>query len=248
MKKYFTVLLLLLYCISAFPAPLVWQILAPGLEYAHLTTFSNFENKGFYIFRFDLQHYQLQLAFTQTPQQTASVADLVRANHAVIGINGGFFTPDLKPLGLRIDQGKIKSPLRNTAWWGIFFTRGEQAFIVAPRAFKADKNINFAVQSGPRLIINGRIPSLKPGVANRTALGITRDNKIILLVTSHFPLTTDELAAFMQASEAQGGLACVNALNLDGGSSTQLYATLNDFTLNIPSFAQVTDAVLVVPR
>jgi exopolysaccharide biosynthesis protein len=46
----------------------------------------------------------------------------------------------------------------------------------------------------------------------------------------------------------EGGLGCMNALNLDGGSSTQLYAKTQDFSLSIPSFSAVTDAVVVVPK
>ena len=235
-------------CVNAFAASLQWQTLAPGLEYTKVNTFAGIGNKGIHAFRFDLQRYQLQLAFTQQQNRLTNIIELMNTNHAIIGVNGGFFTPDLKPLGLRIAEGQIKSPLKNTAWWGVFFTKGAQAAIVSPNSFKASKKINFAVQSGPRLIVNGQITNLKPGMANRTALGITRDNKIVLLVSNGFPLSTQELAKIMQAPENQGGLNCFNALNLDGGSSTQLYARINKFSLSVPSFAMVTDAVLVIPK
>lgn len=227
--------------------PLQWEPIAPGLEYAKINAFG-LGSRGIHAFRFDLKNYQLQLVYTKQQNRLIDIASLVHANRAIIGVNGGFFTPDLKPLGLRINQGKITSPIKNTTWWGIFFTRELQAYIVAANQFKPSKDINFAVQSGPRLIVNGQIPSLKPGVANRTALGITRDNKIILLATANFPLSTLELAKIMKAPTDQGGLNCDNVLNLDGGSSTQLYARLNNFSLSVPSFAMVTDAVLVIPK
>lgn len=234
--------------LTTFSSPLTWRTLAPGLEYTEINTFAGFGSRGLHVFRFDLQKYAMNLAFTQTENRITTVANLVTNHHAVIGINGGFFTPERKPLGLRIAQGQVKSPLKNTSWWGVFYTQGNQAFIVSPKNFQQNKKINFAVQSGPRLIVNGQITQLKPGADNRTALGITRNGKVILAVTSHFPLSTQELAQIMQAPEEKGGLNCANAINLDGGSSTQLYARINNFELNVPSLALVSDAVLVVPK
>lgn len=240
---------LLFGCCIANATPLQWQQLAPGLEYTNIAPASSLLGSGLHVFRFDLQNYKLQLAFNNPQaQQTSSVMQLVKSNAAVIGINGGFFTPDIKPLGLRISNGLLRNPLHNTSWWGIFFTRDDHAYIASPKAFHGDKNINFAVQSGPRLLVNGQIPALKPGMDDRSALGITQNGRIILLVSQNFPLSTTELAKIMQAPTDQGGLNCVDALNLDGGSSSQLYANVNQFSLNVPSFAIVSDAVLVVPK
>lgn len=245
-KKLFFVLFFL--CNSLFATPLQWQTLAPGLEYTDASVLSGFAGKGVHVFRLDLQKYRLQLALTHLDDSVSNIANLVELNNAVIGINGGFFSPDMQPLGLRIDAGKIKNPLKGTSWWGVFYTQNSQPFITSPKSFRNNKNINFAIQSGPRLIVDGKITSLKPGVANRTALGITADGKVILLATSHLPLALDELAQIMASPTDKGGLNCVDALNLDGGSSTQLYAKVNNFKLNVPSLALVSDAVLVVPK
>jgi uncharacterized protein YigE (DUF2233 family) len=105
------------------------------------------------------------------------------------------------------------------------------------------------VQSGPRLLVDGQIPKqLRPGVANRSALGIRRNGQVVILATQNISLSTLELAQIMQRSEPENGLACWQALNLDGGSSTQLYAKVNDFMLSIPSFMPVADVVVVMPR
>lgn len=242
------VLFLLFFCTFSFATPLQWETLAPGLEYTNTNLINSGVGKGVHAFRIDLQKYQLQLASTRNQGIVTTIANLVDLNKAVIGVNGGFFSPDLRPLGLRIDQGQIKNPMKATSWWGVFYTQDSQAYITSPKNFKNNKNINFAIQSGPRLIINGQIPNLKTAFSNRTALGITRDGKIILLVTGRFPLDMDELAHIMLASTDEGGLNCIDALNLDGGSSTQLYAKVNNFTLNVPSLALVADAVLVIPK
>jgi exopolysaccharide biosynthesis protein len=52
----------------------------------------------------------------------------------------------------------------------------------------------------------------------------------------------------MAKPETQGGLACLSALNLDGGSSSQLYASMDDFVIDIPGFSRVADAIVVRPR
>jgi exopolysaccharide biosynthesis protein len=76
------------------------------------------------------------------------------------------------------------------------------------------------------LIVNGKILStLKPGLDSRTAMAKT-----------------------MVASQIEGGLGCINALNLDGGSSTQLYAKYGNFNLKVAGYSAVTDAILVLPR
>ena len=249
MKRYGLLLIFLLLSNIASAVSLQWQQLAPGLEYTNISPTTSLLGAGLHVFRFDLQHYKLQLAFNNPDeQQVSTVMQLAKANAAVIGINGGFFTPDIKPLGLRISNGLVRNPLHNTSWLGIFFTRNDHAFIASPKTFHADKNINFAVQSGPRLLVNGQIPVLKSGMDDRSALGITRSGRIILLVSQNFPLSTTELAKIMQTPVDQGGLNCMDALNLDGGSSSQLYANVNQFSLNVPSFAIVSDAVLVVPK
>ena len=105
-------------------------------------------------------------------------------------------------------------------------------------------NINFAIQSGPRLLIKNVIPSLKPGIADRTAMGITKQGQVILLVTNNSAMTLSELARLLQSPP----LYCVDAINLDGGSSSQLYAHINSFQLNVRGFSNVSDAVIVKPH
>lgn len=93
----------------------------------------------------------------------------------------------------------------------------------------------------PRLLIRGNIPSLKAGVADRTALGITDEGKVIILVTTNAAMSTRQLAQIMRAPP----LSCSDAINLDGGSSSQLYAKIDSFQLNVHGFSNVSDAIIV---
>lgn len=245
----FLIFLLSSYPFSTAYTATSWQMLAPGLMYTELKPELDNSWGSIHAFKINLALYQLNLSFAQDyAEQTTTVRHLVSANNALIGVNGGFFTPGLQPIGLRINAGQLKKPLQQTSWWGIFYIAGEHARIVPPNGYHTPQAIDFAVQGGPRLVVNGNIPKLKPGFAERTALGITSQGEVIVLVTHHAPLTTLSLAKIMQRPPSENGLACYNALNLDGGSSSQLYAKIGKFELYIPGLNSITDAVLVSQR
>lgn len=92
--------------------------------------------------------------------------------------------------------------------------------------FGWQKDVYQAITTGPTLVRNGKV-WLWPwgegfrdrrvlGMARRSAIGLTWDNKIIL-VTVHTPVTLDKLANIMLR------FSCKAAANLDGGSSSALY-------------------------
>ncbi len=248
MKKILA-LLLLNMPLLAFPA-IQWQPLMPGLHYSLLQPDPLDKSAQIHVFKISLAKFRLNLvAATEQRQQSAYVADMGSFHDALIAVNGGFFTPELKPLGLRIKEGKTINPIRQTNWWGVFsVNKNNVAAITSKNAYRSSNNTVFAIQAGPRLIVNNAIPKLKEGEKERSALGITRNGDLILLVTQGYPISTTDLAFLMQKPEQQDGFACVNALNLDGGSSTQLYANIGHFKLNILSFRPVADAIIVKPR
>lgn len=228
--------------ISIFTYASDWEKLAPGIEYSDVSDNSIINIRHIHAFRIDLKNHKLQLSFAKNlHEEPAVVENYAEQNSALLAINGGFFDKAFHPLGLRISNNKQFNPIKYISWWGVFYISKNQAFISNARGFNKNQLIDFAVQSGPRLIIENKIPSLKPGYAERSALGITKSGKVIILVTQNNPLTTTDLAHLMQSKP----LNCVNALNLDGGSSTQLYAKINDFKLNILGFSEVSDAILV---
>jgi uncharacterized protein YigE (DUF2233 family) len=237
-------LLSILFWYSNIALALEWETLGPGLDYTTITPIAGLTSGKLNVFRADLKHFQLKLAYTQSYFSFVSnVEELVLQNHAVLGINGGFFGENLKPLGLRINQGKVLNTLKSTSWWGVFYIKGQFAFIDSLKNFRYQEDIDFAIQAGPRLIVDGEIPHLKPGIANRTAIGITRNGKIIIAATSNLSITTEDLAHILR-----NDLNCISALNLDGGNSTRMFAAINNFRLHVPSITPVSDVILLVPR
>lgn len=235
--KYFINLILLFCCITVQAGD--WRTLEDGLEYKRipLTDISRFSK--LHVFRLDLKNYKLEVA---TDNNKSFVSRLAKKHQALLAINGGFFSTEATPLGLRIQQGKQITPIRKISWWGIFYIKNNKPYIVGHKQFKKSSHIHFAVQAGPRLLINKKIPSLKDGLAERTALAIDNKNRVIIVASEHAPIDTEALAAILK------DLGAINALNLDGGSSTQLYADTKDLQLDIANFSKVTDAIIVLPR
>jgi len=108
----------------------------------------------------------------------------------------------------------------------------------AERDTEAWQAVTEAVGAGPRLLTDGRItvypeqegfhdPKILSNRGQRSAIGITRDGKLLLVTVSG--LTVRELA------EAMRQLGAVQAMNLDGGASSALYC--NGLTLTQPGRA-----------
>lgn len=218
-----------------------WQPLAPGVTYTTLTL-----NPGkLHAFKIDLAQNDLTLL---SPEKPSDVKTMTQKSHTLLTINGGFFSPTGKPLGLRMSDGKTLSPLKHTSWWGIFYIENSVPNLSNLSDFKSSDAIQFAVQAGPRLLINKTIPQLKMGTDNRTALGYNSDGNVIIVVSENAQLTTKQLAKLLRRSEKHGGLGCVYALNMDGGSSSQIYAHMGKFVLDIPNYRAIADGIAVIPK
>jgi uncharacterized protein YigE (DUF2233 family) len=219
-----------------------WQKLTAGIEYQDLKTGLLTPWSHIHVFRIDLEKNQLALVTAKTlALKNASADQFAEHSKALLSINGGFFDHEFNPLGLRINNKKLENPLKRISWWGIFYVKNNRPHISNVRHFNHDADIDFAVQSGPRLLVKGKIPSLKPGIADRSALGITAEKKIIILVSTNSAMSTNDLAQMLKSTP----LSCTDAINLDGGSSSQLFAHINSFHLNVHGFSNVSDAIIV---
>lgn len=223
-----------------------WETLAPGIEYRDLSPNPLIPWAHVHVFRIDLQKQRLDLVTaSDLSRPHASVEEMGIHSNASIAINGGFFDTEFHPLGLRVGHHHHYTPIKPISWWGVFYVIRKKPYLSKASQYNAKRrSVDFAIQSGPRLLIDGKSPKLKPGVAERTALGITRDNHVIILVTEHAPMSTENLADMMKSFP----LYCEQALNLDGGSSSQVYANVGALHLSTRGALGVSDAVIVKPR
>lgn len=222
-----------------------WKNIRPGFDYRYIsphlipTTASSI-----YGFRVDLKQYRLQLISARQLKMTSAFAnEYVDKTGALLAINGGFFSPQMKALGLRLQAGQVLNPMRGVSWWGVFYVNSaDNAAVMPMKSFKLTKDIQFAIQAGPRLLVNGQKLKLTPGLDLRSALCVDNQQRVIIAITNNLPMTTDQFADVLLK------FGCVDALNLDGGTSSQLYAHVDKLKLNIENYRPVADAVAVFPR
>ena len=208
--------------------PIVWKGLAPGAERGA----SGGEDPRLELFRFDLERFGAEVVvagerrpahariWLAGPRHTA--AEVLRGfGGAVVAVvNGGFFDDRGRSLGLRISHGDVAISLRPNVDWGIFYVAARRARIVHSREFVAVPGIEAAIQVGPRILIDGVVPRLKPQVARRTAIALDREGRALTLVVAGEPIDATELGSRLAA------LGFHSALLLDGGPSTQLSAQI----------------------
>lgn len=222
-----------------------WKPVAAGITYRDSTTTSLSPWSHIHTFKIDIRQNNINLVLAKDlHHELATATDFAEQGKAILAVNGGFFDNNNHPLGLRIQNSHSLSPIKPISWWGVFAIQNNKATLSSYRQFQGVRDASFAIQTGPRLLINGKIPALKPGRAERTAIGITAKGEVILLVTEYNPLTTTELAELLQKAP----LNCKQALNLDGGSSSQLYAKTDKLALSVHGFSQVSDGIIVTPK
>jgi uncharacterized protein YigE (DUF2233 family) len=149
----------------------------------------------------------------------------------VFAMNGGMYTPLHKPVGLFIDQGKEIQPINlkngnNNFCWkpnGVFaIDNTGKAQVTVSEKF-SNSNIRFATQSGPMVLINGKMHDgfeKSTSMYIRNAVGV-KSNGDVFFCISLKAVTFQQLAEFMLKN------GCVNALYFDGGVS-EMYCPHNN--------------------
>ncbi|WP_028978212.1 phosphodiester glycosidase family protein [Sporocytophaga myxococcoides] len=148
---------------------------------------------------------------------------LAEENHQklVFAMNGGMYQKDNSPQGLYIEDAKVISKLNTGSGNGNFhmkpngvfyITTNNKAYISQTSEFKS-KDIKYATQSGPMLVIDGTIhPVFQKGSQNlniRNGVGILPDGNIIFAISKNEINFYDFAQYFKDAG-------CKNALYLDG--------------------------------
>jgi uncharacterized protein YigE (DUF2233 family) len=157
-----------------------------------------------------------------------SIGNLLDENvgeEIIYASNGGMYLPSHEPQGLYIENGKLLKALDKKEEGygnfymqpnGIFMVKNDSAFVIKSTDFKKNKieNISYATQSGPMLLIDGKI---NPKFAEkskhlniRNGVGVNDKNEVVL-IKSETPVTFYEMAKFLKDK-----YGCENALYLDG--------------------------------
>jgi uncharacterized protein YigE (DUF2233 family) len=140
----------------------------------------------------------------------------------LFAMNGGMYKEDNSPQGLYIENNKVLSKVDTASGLGNFYLKPNGIFYLTKQNTPAIcrtadfidlENIQFATQSGPMLVINGKLhPAFIKSSKNiniRNGVGIFANNDIIF-VMSKKEINFYDFASYFKS------IGCTNALYLDG--------------------------------
>lgn len=146
---------------------------------------------------------------------------------SVFAMNGGMYHSDYSPVGLFIENGIERSPISTGGGWGnfhllpngVFYLKGAAAGVLETQAYLgADPKPDFATQSGPMLVIDGKLhPRFLPdsdSLKRRNGVGVSRDGIV------HFAISENTVRFYDFATLFRDVLDAPNALYLDGTISS----------------------------
>ncbi len=242
MKRFF---LIWIFLFLSAPLWAQWKNIQHGFDYRVS------ENHQIHFFRIHPKELKIDLLLASDYGSSSFTAKNYREKSGtLLVINGGFFDSNYHSLGLLEKDGKLRNPLRETSW-GIFFLGGKDGrspFIISKNDWRPNpsqgemfQKVTVALQVGPRLVINGSLPSFKDTeLARRSAIGITPEGWLEI-AASELPLTLHDWALMLSKD-------CPQALNLDGGSSTQISVQSGNFSLEIGGATAVPNALSVFEK
>lgn len=227
-------------------AAVLWKSLLPGLQEASWSGKDSMGNNfTLELFKIDPKQFKLQLVqASDYSLPKISAKEMVNKTGGLLAVNAGFFDTQSKSMGLLVRDGSVLNPLRPVSWWGIFsYDKNSGARVDKLDDFQPKSSTEIAVQVGPRLIDDGHIMPLKKNDSQKTFIGITPDNQLIIGVTDMSAVDAADLANTL-FKEFQ----LKEALNFDGGGSTQLYAKIGRYEKEVFGVTSVANGVVVVPR
>lgn len=195
---------------------------------AGIFVFAKKDNDKFISYVADTRNQEIKLYWKNDKQESFSSIQRLKdwlgnkQQHLVFAMNGGMYKPGKSPVGLYIENQVTLSPIDTTSGSGNFYLKPNGVFYITTANVAAICNserfinngkIRYATQSGPMLVVNGKIhPAFQPGSANlniRNGVGILSDNKVVFVMSKQEVNFYDFANYFKR-------MGCKNALYLDG--------------------------------
>jgi uncharacterized protein YigE (DUF2233 family) len=183
------------------------------------------------------------------PAGEDNLAAAMRRENGLAGVNGGYFDPENKPVGLLISEGKLIAPLRKARLLsGVMIVSNGQFQLLRTAEYSSKRKATAALQCGPFLVDRGQpVPGLNDirparrtfilaGAADRAAIGFSSG------------VTLAQLGKILATPELAPGLKVQRALNLDGGSSSAFWFAGEREPFSISEQKTVRNFVAVVPK
>jgi hypothetical protein len=248
----------LLFLIVAAAARAEWKIVstqseplaAAGIEHRHVVAEDSETGDRATIELALFSTKSCALRVIDNPDGEKSLAEAMQREKCVAGVNGGYFDPDFKPIGLRIVDGKLVAPLvRARLLTGIVFSSPRGIQIARIKEFSRPAKLDAAMECGPFLVdLGAAVRGLDDTrLARRTFVAVDRGGRAALGFCSSASLAqAGEILSMVPLAENS---KVWRALNLDGGSSSAFWFARKDgSTFSISEQKTVRDFIGIVPK
>ncbi|HEY1353060.1 MAG TPA: phosphodiester glycosidase family protein [Ktedonobacteraceae bacterium] len=224
-----------------------WKRAAPGIEVRQEIWQSSMGvSDTVNIVRFNLHNVKLQVAYQ--PDQPLSMADWMKKERATALINGGYFDGQDNATALVISNGQASGTSYDGFGGMLDVDAGGRVQVrsLHEQPYAPSEGLTQATQCTPMLLLNGRRTQFTADskASPRSVVAMDRQGRLLFIVSSGADFTLDDMARLLARSD----LGLVNALNLDGGSSTGLYVNAAgsqqitiDSYVNLPLVIAVTE-------
>lgn len=189
------------------------------------------------------------LRVIDNPTGQNNLAAVMRREKCLAGVNGGYFDPEDKPVGLLVSDGKVIAPLRKARLLsGVMYVSNGQFKLLRTAEYSSKRKPTAALQCGPFLVDRGQpVPGLNDTrPARRTFILIGASDRAAIGFCSG--VTLAQLARILATPELAAGLKAQRALNLDGGSSSAFWFAGERDPFSISEQKTVRNFVAVVPK
>ncbi len=193
-----------------------------------------FADSAFVVCTVDLRRYDVRLFWRRPDGDVLGSFSRLKAtpegSRLAFAMNAGMYNEDRSPVGLYVESGKELKAANTRSGPGnfhlkpngVFYVKSNRAGVVETDTYlKRKVRPDYATQSGPMLVINGRLhpkfSEQSTSLKIRNGVGV-KDQHTVVFAISDDPVTFSTFARLFRDE-----LGCANALFLDGSISS-LYA------------------------
>jgi phosphodiester glycosidase len=185
----------------------------------------------------------------QPSEPRLDLEDIMARGNFLAGVNGGYFDPEYRPIGLLVVDGTLVAPLQKARLLsGVLSSAGKKIQISRVSEFSLTQKPDAAVECGPMIVDLGKSVRGLEGTkaARRTFAAAGAGDKAALGFCSD--VTLADLSNIL-AIVAIPDFKIQRVLNLDGGSSSAFwFKRANGNAFSISEQKTVRDFVAITPR
>jgi Phosphodiester glycosidase len=185
----------------------------------------------------------------QPNEPRVDLEETMSRGNFLAAVNGGYFDPDYKPIGLLVVDGTIIAPLQKARLLsGVLSASAKKVQISRVAEFSMAQKPDTAVECGPMVVDLGKsVRGLESTrAARRTFAAVGAGDKVALGFCSE--VTLADLSNIL-STIVTPDFKILRVLNLDGGSSSAFwFKRANGSAFSIAEQKPVRDFVAIVPK